>query len=150
MSDERAERTPYDWPYHGEEPLTVMRLDNRNDGRGDAFYLPEEALEWLGGVAEVHLVVAKPGKVRGNHVHERRRELILVRSTGPWELAWRLPGGDTARRAFAEPGAVLLGVEPGVPHAIKNVGDTELVITSCSSGRSTADGPDTQPVSLLE
>ncbi|MFW6012232.1 MAG: hypothetical protein ACOC92_00810 [bacterium] len=150
MSDEREQRTPEDWPYHGEEPLTVSRLEDRDDGRGFAFYPPPEALEWLGPVREVHLVAARPGTIRGNHVHDHRRELILVRAAGPWELAWRPPGGDTARRTFREPGAVLLAVEPGTPHAIKNLGDEELTILSCSSGQYHPDDPDTRPVPLLE
>lgn len=150
MSDEREQRNPEDWPYHGEEPLTVVRLPDRDDGRGWAFYPPAEALEWLGGVAEVHLLAARPGAVRGNHLHRQCRELIVVRSAGPWELAWRPPGGEAARRTFREPGAVLLTVEPGTPHALKNLGDEELVILSCSSGRRDPDDPDTEPVSLLE
>lgn len=150
MSDEREERTPFDWPYHGEEPLSVVRLENRDDGRGDAFYLPGEALEWLGGVREVHLVAARPGKVRGNHLHRRRREVILVRARGPWELAWRPPGGDTARRGFEGSGAWLLAVEPETAHAVRNLGEAELVILSCSSGRPRGDDRDTEPVSLLE
>ncbi len=150
MTDERRERTPEDWPYHGEEPLTVMKLEDRDDGRGASFYLPGEALEWLGGVAEVHLVAARPGAVRGNHLHRRRREQIVVRATGPWELAWRPPGGDTARRTFREPGAVLLSVEPETPHAIRNLGEEELVILSFSSGGHHPDDPDTEEVVLLE
>lgn len=150
MSDEREQRTPGDWPYHGEEPLTVVELDDHDDGRGGAFYLPHDALEWLGPMAEVHLVTARSGAIRGNHLHERRRELILVHGIGPWELAWRPAGGDTAKRTFREPGAVLLAVEPGTPHAIRNLGDEELVIVSCSSGRWDPDHPDTRPVALLD
>lgn len=149
MSDEREQRTPEDWPYFGEEPLSVERLEDRGDGRGGAFYLPADALEWLGPVGEVHLVEARPGAVRGNHLHRRRREVIVVRATGPWELAWRPPGGDTARRTFREAGAWLLAVEPETPHAIRNLGEVDLVILSCSSGHHDPDDPDTEPVSLL-
>lgn len=133
----------------GAQPLSVVRLEDRDDGRGAAFYLPHEALEWLGGVAEVHLVAARPGAIRGNHVHRRRRELILVRGSGPWELAWRPRGCEVARWTFREPGAVLLAVERGTPHAIKNLGDEELAIVSCSSGRYDPDEPDTEAVRLL-
>lgn len=150
MTDEREQRTPEDWPYFDEDPLRVERLEDRDDGRGAAFYLPAEILEWLGPVAEVHLVAARPGAVRGNHVHQRHREVILVRASGPWELAWRPPGGDAARRTFREPGAWLLAVEPGTPHAVKNLGDEDLVILSCSSGHHDPDDPDTEPVRLLD
>lgn len=149
MTDERERTTPQDWPYHGEEPLTVVRLEDRDDGRGFAFYLPAEALDWLGPVAEIHLVAARPGAVRGNHRHRRRREVVLVQGTGPWQLAWRPPGGDTALRTFREPGAILLAIEPETPHAIKNLGDDDLVIVSCSSGHHDPDDPDVEPVSLL-
>jgi dTDP-4-dehydrorhamnose 3,5-epimerase-like enzyme len=153
MSDEREQRTPQDWPSwadFGEDPLVVVELPDRNDGRGDAFHLPHDALEWLGPAAEMHLVTARRGAVRGDHLHERRRELILVRAAGPWELAWRVPGGDTARRTFREPGAVLLAVEPGTAHALRNLSDDELVIVSCSSGRWDPDDSDTRRVSLFD
>ncbi len=138
-----------EWPLHGEEPLAVTVLEDRDDGRGSAFYLPAEALEWLGGVEEVHLVTARRGAIRGNHVHRRRREVILVRSQGPWKLAWRPPGGETAVRRFEDPCGILLTVEPGTAHAIQNLGAPELVITSCSSARLDPDDPDTERVELL-
>ncbi len=130
-------------------PLTLTRLDDRDDGRGSALYLPDEALAWLGAVAEIHLVTIRQGAVRGNHVHRRRRELILIRAPGPWELAWREPQGETVRRRFDGPDAVLLAVEPGVAHAIKNLAQAELLITSCSNGRFDPDDPDTERVELL-
>lgn len=150
MADERDRRTPEDWPYHGEEPLSVVTLEDHDDGRGAAFYPPPEFLEWLGGVAEVHLVTARRGAIRGNHLHRRRRELILVRSTGPWELAWRPPGGDIARRTFRAPGAVLLAVEPETAHAIRNLHDEELLIVAFASGRYRPDDPDTEPAALFD
>jgi len=136
-------------------PLSVLRLEDRDDGRGSAFHLPDEALRWLGGVAEMHLVTIRSGAIRGNHVHLRRREVIVVRSEGPWELAWRAAGeegevgGEVERRRFEEAQGVLLCVEAGVPHALKNLGDRELVVASCSNGRFDPGEPDTERVELL-
>lgn len=140
---------------YGEGSLTVLRLEDRDDGRGSVFYLPDEALRWLGGVAEMHLVTIRPGAIRGNHVHHRRREVIVVRSEGPWELAWRVPGGkgegdgEIARRRFEPAQGVLLCVEPGVAHALRNLGEGELLVASCSSGRFDPEEPDTERVELL-
>jgi len=131
-------------------PLALLHLDDRDDGRGSALYLPDAALAWLGGVAEVHLVTARRLAIRGNHVHHRRRELILIRAAGPWELAWRPPGGGTIRRRFDGPDTVLLAVAPGTAHAIENLADEELIISSCSNGRYDPDDPDTERVVLIE
>jgi len=141
-----------EWVQASGEPLSVLRLEDRDDGRGSAFYLPDEALRWLGGVEEMHVVTIRPGAIRGNHVHLRRREVIVVRSEGPWELGWRVPGGESEeveRRRFEEAQGVLLCVEPGVAHALKNLGERELVVASCSSGRFDPGAPDTERVELL-
>jgi len=129
--------------------MALVRLEDRDDGRGSALYLPDDALTWLGGVEEVHLVTVRRGAIRGNHVHRRRRELILIRARGPWELAWRPPEGETVSERFDNAGAVLLAVEPGTAHAIKNLAENELLITSCSNGRFDPDDPDTERVELL-
>lgn len=144
-----------EWAQGSGEPLSVLRLEDRNDGRGSAFYLPDEALRWLGGVEEMHLVTIRPGAIRGNHVHHRRREVIVVRSEGPWELAWRVAGeegeggGEVETQRFEGAQGVLLCVEPGVAHALKNLGDEELLVASCSSGRFDPGAPDTERVELL-
>ena len=138
-----------DDPIDPRGPLTLIRLEDRDDGRGSALYLPDAALAWLGEVAEVHLVTVRQGAIRGNHVHRRRRELILIRARGPWQLAWRPPAGEAVVRRFDGPDAVLLAVEPGTAHAIENLAEAELLITSCSDGRFDPDDPDTERVELL-
>lgn len=137
-------------PFEPAGPFTLLRLDDRDDGRGSALYFPDAAVAWLGGVEEIHLVTVRRGAIRGNHVHRRRRELILIRARGPWELAWRPPEEEGARLRFDDPGAVLLAVAPGTAHAIKNLAEEELLIASCSDGRFDPDDPDTERVELLD
>ncbi len=63
--------------------IQITELSNRGDARGFSFTAPAEALAFVGRMADVHLASTRPGAVRGNHYHLRRREAIVV-----------LPGGS--------------------------------------------------------
>jgi dTDP-4-dehydrorhamnose 3,5-epimerase-like enzyme len=130
-------------------PITIKRFDHCNDGRGESYRLPPEALDFLGGVAEMHVATIEPGAVRGNHSHRARREIILLSFTGRCKLAWRPEGGETRTREFRDPGAVLLSVESGTAHAIQNTGDQPVRLISCSNGEFDPEKPDTIRQALL-
>jgi dTDP-4-dehydrorhamnose 3,5-epimerase-like enzyme len=58
--------------------VQITQLNNNGDARGFSFMAPAEALAFVGRMADVHLASMKPGAVRGNHYHLRRREAIVV------------------------------------------------------------------------
>ena len=127
--------------------IAIRRLALDSDDRGWRLGLPDEALAFLGRVAELHWVSIEPGAVRGNHAHHRRREAVLVRYDGPWTLAWRLPDGTRGRETFGGVGAVCAWFAPGVAHALRNEGRGALLVVAFSDRR--AEPGDTVRVALL-
>lgn len=71
-------------------------------------------------VGDVHVVSLRPGAVRGNHVHDRGTEWLLI-CGGPAVAAWRAENGEVGRMELPGDAPYLLEIPPGVPHAVKNV-----------------------------
>lgn len=114
--------------------LHVQELSNSGDGRGFSFTAPAEALAFVGRMSDVHLASTKPGSVRGNHYHLRRREAIVVLPGSKWSLHWDEGEGSPAQhRQFDGSVAVLVLVSPGASHAVRNDGDRDLWLTAISS-----------------
>jgi dTDP-4-dehydrorhamnose 3,5-epimerase-like enzyme len=105
--------------------VTVEYLTVHADPRGSVF-------EPLGASAlpdqrNVHVVVTEPGAVRGNHLHPRGTETLVIQ--GPALFRCREDGElvDTEIPA----GAVCrFTIPPGVAHALKNTGDAPSVAVS--------------------
>lgn len=125
--------------------VEVTRLEPFRDERGIAYepISPEE----LAGQRNVHVVVTRPGHVRGNHLHYRETEILVVH--GPALARWRVDGevtdvelGDGEIVAFRFP--------PGIPHAILNTGDAPNVIVAFKDRPYEPEDPDVERVALIE
>ena len=114
--------------------IQITELSNSGDGRGFSFTAPAEALAFVGRMADVHLASTKPGAVRGNHYHLRRREAIVVLPGANWSLHWDEGDTPTAQhREFSGESAVMVLVSPGASHAVRNDSDDLLWLVAISS-----------------
>jgi len=119
--------------------IKITELGNNGDARGLSFTAPTEALAFVGRMADVHLASTKPGAVRGNHYHLRRREAIVVMPGSKWSLHWdegNPDGGQASapqHRTFDGSSAVMVLVSPGASHAVRNDGDGVLWLVAISS-----------------
>jgi dTDP-4-dehydrorhamnose 3,5-epimerase-like enzyme len=112
----------------------ISKLPNRGDGRGVSFTVPPEALAFVGRMSDVHLSSTKPGSVRGNHYHLRRREAIVVLPGAKWSFHWDEGENSPAEhREFDGSLAVLVLLSPGASHAVRNDGDADLLLVAISS-----------------
>ncbi len=114
--------------------IQITELSNSGDLRGFSFTAPADALAFVGRMSDVHLASTKPGSVRGNHYHLRRREAIVVLPGTKWSLHWDEGENDPAQhRQFEGDLAVLVLVSPGASHAVRNDGDRDLWLAAISS-----------------
>ena len=114
--------------------IQIAELSSTGDARGASFTAPAEALAFVGRMADVHLASTRPGAVRGNHYHLRRREAIVVLPGAKWSLHW--DEGDTEKiqhREFSGKSAVMVLVSPGASHAVQNESDALLWLVAISS-----------------
>jgi dTDP-4-dehydrorhamnose 3,5-epimerase-like enzyme len=114
--------------------VQITELNDNGDARGLSITAPLQALEYVGRMADVHLASTKPGAVRGNHYHLKRREAIVVLPGARWSFHWD-EGDETApqQRMFGGTRAVLLLVAPGASHAVRNDGEEVLWLVAISS-----------------
>jgi dTDP-4-dehydrorhamnose 3,5-epimerase-like enzyme len=114
--------------------IQITELNNSGDARGFSFTAPAEALAFVGRLSDVHLASTKPGAVRGNHYHLRRREAIVVLPGAKWSFHWDEGDASMAQhREFDGGRAVLVLVSPGASHAVRNDGDEYLWLVAISS-----------------
>ena len=130
--------------------VTLVVLDGFSDPRGDAFSIPDKVLAFLGRVAELHIATVVGGEVRGNHVHQRRKEALVLLFTDGCELAWHGPDDESVRKEIHQGrGGLALLLDPGVAHAVRNPGNEPLFLTALSDRTPGFEGPDTWRRELL-
>ncbi len=116
------------------EKIRITELNDSGDARGFSFTAPAEALGFVGRMADVHLASTKPGAVRGNHYHLRRRQAIVVLPGAKWSFHWDEGDESVAQhREFDGGRAVLVLVSPGASLAVRNDGDGNLWLLTISS-----------------
>ncbi len=126
--------------------VEIRDVSDTGDGRGSSFPIDIPTATGQFTVGQIHATTLRPGKVRGNHFHVARDELLLVTYSDDWSFHW--DSGDRTpvdRRSFSETGCVLIIVPPYASHAIRNDGQAELQITALSSLPFDPDDPDTFP-----
>ena len=114
--------------------IRITELANHGDQRGFSFTIPGEALQFLVRVEDIHIASILPGSIRGNHFHQRRREVLVLTYASAWSFHWD-EGVDTPpkRRNFQGTGAALITIHPGASHAVRNDSDQLLTLMAASS-----------------
>ncbi len=117
----------------------------RSDARGFVFEPLE--LELIASQRNIHVVISKPGVIRGNHYHLNGTEIIAV--VGPALV--RIKQRDEVRDVeVPEQEVYRFTFLPGVSHAIKNIGDQPNVLISFNTCEHDPENPDTVQDILLE
>ena len=114
--------------------IELVQLADTGDARGSSFPLGCEWLNFLGRAVDCHVMTIQPGQTRGNHYHQKKREILIVTYKDRWSLCWDT-GADSKpeRRSFTGAGAVLVKVVPLASHAIVNDGKADLVVMALCS-----------------
>jgi dTDP-4-dehydrorhamnose 3,5-epimerase-like enzyme len=118
---------------------TVVSKEIRRftDERGFVFEPIEEA--YLDRQKNVHVVVSRPGAIRGNHYHQSGTETLAV--CGPALVRIReesainefsIPAGTTCRMV----------IPPGISHAVQNTGDTDSLLVAFNTEPHDPENPD--------
>jgi dTDP-4-dehydrorhamnose 3,5-epimerase-like enzyme len=118
--------------------VTWETLRVHKDVRG-MVYEPLDA-QTLGTQRNLHVVINRPGAVRGNHLHQEATEYISV--SGPARVCYR-QADRIATIMVAADSVTRFCFPPGVAHAIENTGDSDQLLVALSDRRHDPEAPDT-------
>ena len=131
--------------------IEILDLEKKSDERG-------WLIEVLGGdlpegckrFGQLHVSVAYPGKVRGNHYHTRKVEWFCVPAGKGLLLLKDRETGEAREVLMGINNLKTIKIEPGAIHAIKNIGEENMVLIVYSNESFDPEDPDTFYEKILE
>ena len=121
------------------------RLQQHSDPRGRVFEILHPEHVGVAGFGQVYVFTVTPGQTKGDHYHTRKTEWFCVLSgEGVLDLCERSTG---TRESIPMSGEVpsVVRIPPGDAHAMRNVGQTELVVVAYITEPFSPANPDTFP-----
>lgn len=131
--------------------IEILDLDKKSDERG-------WLIEMLGGklpkgceeFGQLHVSIAYPGKVRGNHYHARKIEWFCVPAGKGLLLLKDRKTGEIREVMMGVNNLKTIKIEPGTIHAIKNIGAEDMVLIVYANESFDSEDPDTYYEQILE
>ncbi len=133
------------------QDIEITKLENYGDTRGALYNIPDTDMQFLDKIQNIHFGKIRPNSIRGNHYHHQSKEMLIIGYLDTWTLAWAKKDSDEiSKKEFTESGAVLVKINEGVVHSVKNNGDKELEIIALSNRIFSKENPDTISRILLQ
>jgi UDP-2-acetamido-2,6-beta-L-arabino-hexul-4-ose reductase len=125
--------------------VKIDHIQTSADARGAVFEPLDEAE--LSRQRNVHVVLTRPGAVRGNHYHRSGTEVIVVHGCC---LARFRKGEELCDTTVGENETVRFYIPHGVSHAFKNTGSGISVMVACNTVAHDPVNPDVTRDVLIE
>lgn len=131
--------------------IEVRDLEKKSDERGWLIeVLSKDLVDESGEFGHLHVTVAYPGKVRGNHYHNRKLEWFCVPGGQGLLLLKDLKTGKEEEILMGENALKTVKITPGIVHAIKNIGTQDMVLIVYANEKFNPADPDTFYEKILE
>jgi len=132
------------------DKIKIIEISNQADERGDKYFIPVEAIDFIGAVREMHYVSMHPGAIRGNHTHDGAKEMVIASYAGEWQCVWReAEGRDLRVETLCGQGTVAVLIPPCIPHTFVNSGSKTVYLYCFSDRRHDPENPHTFPEVLV-
>ncbi|MDH3574848.1 MAG: hypothetical protein OET07_17105 [Desulfobacteraceae bacterium] len=130
--------------------IEITALEDYGDTRGALYNIPDTDMQFLDNIQNIHFGKIHPNSIRGNHYHHQSKEMLIISYSDIWTLAWAEKDSDEiSKKEFTGSGTVLIKVNEGVVHSVKNNGDKDLEIIALSNRIFSKETPDTYTRILL-
>ena len=125
------------------QDIEFIELINYGDLRGVLYNIPDRDMQFLDKIQNIHFGKIHPDSIRGNHYHHKGREMLIIAYSDTWTLGWAKKDSDEiSKKEFTGSGAVLIKVNEGIVHSVKNTGDKDLEIIALSNRIFSKEDPD--------
>lgn len=129
--------------------LKIEELEAFRDARGWNTHPFDDTRLSAGGFAAMHLVSMAPGAIRGNHRHLRQTEQTVIIGGPCLFVAAGEATGERFERVF-QPGELFrITIEPGLPHAFKNIGSSTIYLLCAGDIPYDPAGPDAERAEVI-
>ena len=125
--------------------VTVNQLKTHTDPRGMVFEPIEK--DPISVQQNCHVVISKPGIIRGNHYHLSGTETIAV--AGPALLRFK-EGAEVYDIEVPSGQVYKFVIPPKVSHAIKNTGEKDNILVAFNTAPHDPDKPDVITDTLMD
>jgi dTDP-4-dehydrorhamnose 3,5-epimerase-like enzyme len=133
------------------QDIEITAIENYGDTRGALYNISDADLQFLDKIQNIHFGKIHPNSIRGNHYHRQSKEVLIISYSDAWTLAWaRKDSTQILSKKFAGSGAVLIKINEGVAHSLKNTGDKDLELIALSNKRFSKKNIDAFPRILIE
>ena len=130
--------------------IEIIQLKNYGNIRGALYNIPDTDLLFLDKIQNIHFGKIRPNSIRGNHYHHQSKEVLIITYSDIWALAWAKKDSDEiSKKEFSGSGSVLIKVNEGVGHSVKNNGGKDLEIIALSDRIFSKESSDTDSKILL-
>ena len=130
--------------------IEITALEDYGDTRGALYNIPDTDMQFLDNIQNIHFGKIHASSIRGNHYHHQSKEMLIISYSDIWTLAWTEKDSDEiSKKEFTGSGTVLIKVNEGVVHSVKNNGDKDLEIIALSNRIFSKETPDTYTRILL-
>jgi dTDP-4-dehydrorhamnose 3,5-epimerase-like enzyme len=130
--------------------IEIIKLKNYGDIRGALYNIPDTDMQFVDKIQNIHFGKIHPNSIRGNHYHHQSKEMLIITYSDTWTLAWAKNDSDEiSKKEFTGSGAVLIKVDEGIVHSVKNNGDKDLEIIALSNRIFSKENSDTYPKTLM-
>ena len=110
------------------------------DQRGWMVELADFAISQGFEIKNTHVGNILPGQIRGNHLHQKQTEWLLV--FGGKALIICQEKGETVQKEITVDDKLLFEVEQGCAHAIKNIDEHEIFVLAITDQVYNPENPD--------
>jgi dTDP-4-dehydrorhamnose 3,5-epimerase-like enzyme len=116
--------------------IEIKAIENYGDTRGALYNISDDELKFLDKIQNIHFGKIRPNSIRGNHYHRQSKEMLIISYSDVWTLAWaEKDSAQIFTKEFAGSGAVMIKINDGIVHALKNNGDKDLELIALSNIR---------------
>ena len=133
------------------QDVKITTLKNYGDIRGELYNISDTDMQFLDKIQNIHFGKILPNSIRGNHYHHQGKEMLIIGYLDIWTFAWAIKDStEISTKKFKGSGAVLIKVDEGIAHSVKNNGDKDLEIIALSNRIFSKENSDTVPRILIE
>lgn len=109
--------------------IEIIELESSGDERGSSYTVPSNCLDFLLIILDIHFLDLKVNRIRGNHYHKNKKEIVIVKYIDKWKLLWKEVNlNEVKLREFYGIGVVIIKIPPFIVHTIVNDGKHNLEI----------------------